>query len=665
MPRRCVPVAGPLLLLFALTAAPLFAADPQGPEKDGHAMLEEVQVVSSPIIEGNHVDGFANETTTVSKEQVWDLNAPDLPSALRRTPGVTISRFDNIGSFGGAEGGAIFIRGKGASRPGAEIAVMIDGAPAYLSVWNHPLLDFLSVDPANAITVYKSPQPLNFGNGLAAVDMEPKSMAADGFKTRVTAQYGSSNTPQETAETGGRIGRFDYYAEQSYRYSSGSRPVSDGMLTSYYGRLGYGLTDNWSARATIIRTDNYAMDPGPEGDASQRQGKFVTRDWHMVATVANAYEDVAEGTIKGYWNTGQGYWYNQSGSSNDTKTDSDLYGLRAKEKLRFWQGGEIAFGADMDWISGQTEFTTDPSLTIRSLTDWSFSPGGVTHFDRMTWSIFSPFLGVSQMIGSKDGLYATPSAGLRYFGHSQFQSEWSPQAGLLLGYKDLELHGTYSRGVNYPGLNVAAFSQNVITSLGQSWRSLKAETMDHFEAGVAYSYEKLLKLDLTLFSDNGHDRYVMYPASGMPQGFENFGTYSIWGLETTATYTPLTDLSLFAGLSAMGHAPKYLPYVPNVSVSFGANYRFLEHFKIAADAQYVDEMYVLSEARRVDTRNTAKVDGYWLANAKLSYFFTLPKPKVETELFVAVQNLTNTFYKYKPGYPMPGTGVSAGVALTF
>ena len=48
---------------------------------------------------------------------------------------------------------------------------MIDGAPAYLSVWNHPLLDYLSVDPADAITVYKSPQPLNFGNGLAAVDM--------------------------------------------------------------------------------------------------------------------------------------------------------------------------------------------------------------------------------------------------------------------------------------------------------------------------------------------------------------------------------------------------------------------------------------------------------------------------------------------------------------
>ncbi len=663
IPRR-FSRAALLALGLVFVAAPSLAADPPKTENADETMLDEVNVVSSPIIEGNRVDSFANETTTVTKEQIWDLNAPDLTSALRRTPGVTISRFDNIGSFGGAEGGAIFIRGKGASRPGAEISVMIDGAPAYISVWNHPLLDYLSVDPANSLTVYKSPQPLNFGNGLAAVDMTPKSRDKEGFESRVTAQYGSYNTPQETAETGGKVGRFDYYASQSYRYSSGSRAMSDGMLTSYYGRLGYGLTDNWNAHATVIRTDNYAMDPGPEGQPEERDGKYVTRDWHMVATLSNAY-DCAEGTVKGYWNRGEGNWFNQAGTDNDNKNDSDLYGVRAKEKLRLWQGGEIALGADMDWISGRAEFTTDPSLTINSLTDWSFTPGGVTHFDRMTWSIFSPFLGVSQMVGSKEGFYATPSAGLRYYGHSRFQSEWSPQAGLLLGYKDLELHGAYSRGVNYPGLNVAVFSQNVITSLGQNWRDLKAETMDHFEAGATYKYETLLKLDVTAFSDNGRDRYVMYPASGKPSGFENFGTYSIWGLEATATYTPARDLSLFAGLSAMGHAPQYLPYVPDLSISFGGNYRFLEHFKIAADAQYVDEMYVLSEARRVGTRNTSKVDGYWLANAKFSYFFTIPKPKVETELFVAVQNLTNTFYKYKPGYPMPGTGISAGVALTF
>ena len=40
-----------------------------------------------------------------------NLNAADLGTALRRTPGVNISRYNPIGSFGGAEGGGIFIRG--------------------------------------------------------------------------------------------------------------------------------------------------------------------------------------------------------------------------------------------------------------------------------------------------------------------------------------------------------------------------------------------------------------------------------------------------------------------------------------------------------------------------------------------------------------------------
>lgn len=644
-------LVGSLAVVLLLAASPVLAADQEQEKPSDAAMLEEVKVVSSPIIEGNRVDRFANETTTISKEQIWDLNAPDVTSALRRTPGVTISRFNNIGSFGGGEGGAILIRGRGASRPGAEISVMVDGAPAYLSVWNHPLLDYLSVDPANSITVYKGPQPLNFGNGLAAIDMTPKFMEHEGFKTRITAQYGSYNTPQETAETGGKVGRFDYYATQSYRYSTGHRPNSNGLLTSYSGRVGCDLTDNWNAHATVIHTDNYATDPGPEGYLGDRDGRFDTRDWHMVATLANNYTDLAKGTLKVYWNSAKGYWYNQAGSANDTKTDSDLYGFRAKQKLALWQGGEIAFGADMDWISGETEFTTDS--------------GGDSHFDRMTWSIFSPFLGLSQMIGSKDGFFVTPSGGLRYYGHSEFQSEWAPQAGIVFGYKDLEFHGTYSRGINYPGLNVAVFSQNVITSLGRSWHGLKAETMDHFEVGASYAYRKLLKLDVTAFSDEGHNRYVMYPATGRPRGFTNYGTYSLWGLEATATYSPTKDLSLFAGLNAMGHSPKYMPYIPNLSLSFGANYRFLDHFKITADAQYVDEMYVFSEARRLDTSNTTKVDGYWLVNAKFSYLFTLERPKTDVELFLAVQNATDTFYKYRSGYPMPGTGVSGGLALTF
>ncbi|MCP6082478.1 Plug domain-containing protein, partial [Klebsiella pneumoniae] len=88
--------------------------------------------------------------------------------------GVTVSRFNPVGAFGGAEGGAVYIRGMGASRPGSEIKTYIGGVPFYMPVWNHPLLDLLPIHGMQSITVYKGPQPQRFGNTFAAIDLAPR-----------------------------------------------------------------------------------------------------------------------------------------------------------------------------------------------------------------------------------------------------------------------------------------------------------------------------------------------------------------------------------------------------------------------------------------------------------------------------------------------------------
>ena len=96
--------------------------------------LEEIQVVASPIIERNLLDPFAGQKTLVSEAQIEILNVQDLTAALRKTPGINISRYNPIGSFGGGEGGAVFIRGMGSSRPGSEIKMYIDGIPMFMSI---------------------------------------------------------------------------------------------------------------------------------------------------------------------------------------------------------------------------------------------------------------------------------------------------------------------------------------------------------------------------------------------------------------------------------------------------------------------------------------------------------------------------------------------------
>lgn len=55
--------------------------------------LAETSVVGTSVIDQNSEDSFASLATVVDQEQIRDLNALDLSSALRRTPGVVVSRF--------------------------------------------------------------------------------------------------------------------------------------------------------------------------------------------------------------------------------------------------------------------------------------------------------------------------------------------------------------------------------------------------------------------------------------------------------------------------------------------------------------------------------------------------------------------------------------------
>lgn len=654
--------AGVFLLVMSLMIALPAPSPAQGDASVNETVLQEMTVVDSPIVEGNVVDRYATQQTVVGKDQIHDLNAPDLTSALRRTPGVNISRYNNVGSFGGAEGGAVFIRGLGSSRPGAEIVPMIDGTPAYVGLWNHPLMDMLSVDPYESITVFKSSQPIHFPNAFAGLDLAPKRMFEEGFRTRLSGQYGAFNTWQETAEHGGKHEMFDYYLGQSYRRSDGHRDLSEGELTSYYTQLGLKPWENWDIKGFVTHSDSWSNDPGPEGQPELREGQYRTRNTHVVGTIAHSY-DMVEGHLKFYYDDGQGLWYNQSGRNNDTKTDWDLYGLRAREAFHLWEGGEILLGSDLDWISGYATFTTDPSVAARF--PFAITPGTLDQFDRQTWTIFSPYVGLSQLFGDKDGWHVIPSGGVRYYTHSQFHDEWAPQAGLVLGYDTLQLHANYARGVSYPGLNVAVFARNVIPSLGQTWRDLDAETVDHGEVGVSYAYEKIVKVDATWFVDSGRDRYVMTPSTGRPTGFRNYEEFHLSGLESSITINPVDNLSLFAGMTWLERNPSDLPYAPHWTWSLGGNWLFLDHFKLSADAQYVDEMVVFSQARREATFNTQEVEPFWLVNAKLAFLYQLENPGLEGEIFLAGQNLTDSEYEYRPQYPMPGINFSVGASVSF
>lgn len=629
------------LVLVLGSAGLVFAAEPAEQETAPAVKMKEEVVVAQPIIEGNQVTRYGGTKTIVGTDQVNDLNAQDVTTALRTTPGVTISRYDVIGSFGGGEGGAVFIRGLGSGRPGGEIKTTIDGVNLGNPVYNHGLMDLMPIDPAGSIEVIKGVQPTEQGSGFGGVNIVPKRMTEDGYKTKVGSSYGSFNTFTETIEHGGKEGALDYYLGQGYRRSDGHRDNSEGSLKDAYASIGYQLVPNWSVRFFGLGTDNMARDPGTKFAPNPRNERYKTSNTLGTLTLANQY-DAANGEIKVYATHIDSKWLDQSGTTDTTKMWGENLGLKAKEAFTLWKGGEILTGFDFDRTTGSQRVTNDAGATTSTFGN--------------KYTTISPRLAISQLFGDKEGFYVIPSTGVRWFDNSMFGSEWAPHAGLVGGYKDTEAHFSVARGVNYPGLEVLA--------MGRSGNQLDPEIMNHMELGVAHKFTDALKADVTGFSDQGDNRYVRSGFNGI---WTNTGHYEMQGVEGSVTWTPMKTLSLYSGVTWLYHTPENLPYAPEWTASAGGNWAFAKAFKLSVDAQYVDSMYAMTTTRASLTpTNSLKTVQYFLLNAKLAWLFDAQFIGGKGgELFLAGDNLTNSQYTTRPDYPMPGIGFTLGANLTF
>lgn len=645
-----------LLFCLILLGLPANTLADEGAEESGKSEaqgapaveLPAEEVVASPIIEGNQVDRFGATTTVVTQEQIESLNAVDLPEALVRVPGVTISRHNHVGSFGGGEGGAVFIRGMGSSRPGSEIKTYVDDVPMYMGPWNHPLMDLLPVDAAQSIEVIKGPQPQRYGDTLSAVNMVPKRQQGDESTTTVKFSVGSYGTVSESVEHGGKIDDFDYYVGEGYIRSDGHRKDSWGSKLGYYVNLGYAINDLWDVRLIGLGATNRSSDPGPDTPTGVSDGTYGTNAQLVSVTLSNNYEYL-DGHFKFFVNTGEGNWKDQAGADDDCLNDFTFYGLRLDETFHPWTGMDITLGLDQDWWQSKVHNTYD---------------GGTDEIiDIPDYALTMPYIGASQLIGAKDSFYAIPSVGVRYYEHNRFDSESAPFGGLILGYRNTEAHVALSRGVVYPGQDLLAASW----VLSNGWEDMEAELSDHLEVGLAHDFSGVVKLEATYFKDRGNNRYVFAfsPAAGGPVWY-NSGRYEITGWEFTASAKPLDTLSLFAGLTLLDvNEPTDMPYAPETTFSAGFTWRFLDNFTLSMDGQYVDEMYVLSQGRMATAANTETVDGHFVLSGRLGWEFWSDLLDADCELYLAGENLLDNEYEYKPDYEMPGVNGTMGFKVNF
>ena len=600
-----------------------------------------VEAATPPVVEGNSTDPYGSFVTSVSDAQITDLNAQDLSSALRRVPGVSISRYDTIGSYGGADGGAIYVRGQGSARPGAELSILIDGVPRFVGVWTHPVLDTINVDQIRRIDIYKSPQPVLLGNmSFAAVNILPRTTRDEGFSATYGAAYGTYDTVVQRVQLDGRQSLLDFAVNGSYRHSNGHRENSAGQTWALDGTFGVRLGTYWRINSYLSHTDGWAQDPGSvDAPAPGVVPSFMSNDDFFLVDVAHDYGRWS-GSVKFYYENGLLNWLQWDAdeiSSFRTVTDYDNYGVRVRESFRPWEKGEVLLGFDQDFYGGAASERWETGT--RNPIDLSFRNS-------------SPYVMLSQSV-DVGSFRLTPSAGVRLNSSRYFEDVWAPQAGLTLDHGRTRLYGNYADGFNLPGVYAASFYAG--WGRGDQWKTLRPERIHHVEAGILHSFPAGMRVSWSLYRDRVVDALRFVPPPPPPPQFSNIGDYRIIGSELSLDFFLREDLAVFTGTNYQSSNPSNVPNSPRWTWVSGLNYLLGPRWRFSADAEWVDRQFVLNP--RFAVRQQA-VDAYFLLNGRCAY-----RIGPRREVFVAVENVTDTDYEFRPGYPMPGRTWMVGVNL--
>lgn len=648
--RRIAVLAGALLAPFLPAAS---AEETVPPAKGAEAaevaaavpaVAAKVSVTARPVLEEVRREPLAGAVTSVGARQIEDLNAGDAAAALRRVPGLVVSRYNVVGSYGGGDGGGVFARGQGAGRPGAELSFAVDGVVKTAGVWTHPLLDALPIDAAGRIDVYKGAQPVLFGNmAFATIDLVTKRRAEEGFGGKATAAYGSFGTSTLGVEASGRNGPLELFVVASQRASDGHREGADGRTRALFARAAYDLGAGWGLALTGDWTQGRAGDPGVEGGAPRGVTPRWETDDAMGVFALTRSHGGRTGFLKLYVEDGAIEWLQWDGTASEafrTFTDWRNVGLKARDAFAIGSRGELTAGLDVESSHGISREERVAS--------------GVPLGDHRFRNV-APYAAFAWTFGEE--VKVTPSAGLRWNRSREFGGVWGAQAGVVVASPVGEAHARWARAFNLPGIWTAVFTEGY--GRGEEWRALDPELVDHYEIGFAPRLGGNAELDVTFFYDDVKDALRFVPPPPAPPRWANTGAYLSRGAELTLRVEPFPALGLYAGAAFTHTTPGNVPFTPRWTVSGGA-IATVGRVRAAVDVQWVDERDVGN--LRFPGR-PGRVASYVLLNGKVTASLDPLAPGLE--LFLSGENLTGADYAYRPGYPMPGASVSGGASLRF
>lgn len=610
--------------------------------------LPPVRVVASPITQEEVITPDGAEQVVLARSQLGALNAQDVQTALRQVPGLTISRYSPIGSYGGGQGGSVYIRGVGTARPGGEIRMYTDGAPRESGVWSHPLMDSMPVDFAQALTVQKNPHPAHAAGAFGAIDVQTKRRTTDGAEGEADVALGRYDTFLSSVSAGAKECGADVYGGLSHKQSNGLRGHNAARLDSAFARAGYELSEYEHIGFVYQRTDSQVEDPGEKHGVRPLRDRFdLTTDLYTLRFDTKGREWL-EGYSLVYVEHGDIAWH------KDHLTDGNLrspagradttwlnWGTRSRYDVNPWAGL---------WLTGALDIASEGGHTKNVRAD---NGAKVFGFDGRFVTV-SPYAGARYDFNLAEAWTLTPSVGARYYHHTVYDEEVAPNASVKLTWAEgLSLFANASRGVHYPGIYTRAVAGDFAR------HALEAEKLDYAAAGVSASLGESADLTVSVFHTDAKDRIDKTATS-----YINAGNARATGVEASMHWTPIDDVALFAGGTFASPETHPVSRLPRWTFASGASWKICDWLKWSVDGQYIGSMYAYSVRAEADATNPRRLDDALIFNTRVAVPLESFLP-IAGELYVALENFTDTNYCYYPGYPMGGMMWYIGCKVKF
>ena len=557
-----------------------------------------------------------------------------LPTVMQQVPGLFVTSRSMMG-YGVSTGAAGGINMRGITGGAGQLMVLINGHPQYQGIYGHPISDSYQTMMVERVEVLRGPASVLYGsNAMGGVVniVTRHPVSRDGITTNVTLGAGSYGTIQAEVSNDVRSGRFSSTVAAQYERTDNHRPRMDFEQYGGYVKLGYDLSEHWNAYVDANITHFNASYPGSVDKPMYEANQWITRGV-VNAAIENHY-GCTSGSLSFYSNFGRHKI--DDGTADPTKptqryfrSKDALTGISWYQSARLFEGNRLTVGIDYQHIYGNAYYTSKQTGEVLETPN---KQSGKSYRNEI-----AGYVDFRQDLTE----WLTVDAGIRLDHHSITDTEWVPQAGVVVRPMGTgEAKAMVSKGFRNP-------TMREMYLYPPSNTDLKPECLWNYELSWRQRFTDFTYAT-NLFYLKGDNMIQTVPVDGKPRNV-NTGEIENWGLEVEARFIIDSHFSVNANTSFL-HMKNKVVGAPENRSYIGVDYR-QGKWLATLGLQRVDNLYTA-------VGDTETKEDFLLLNASVTYAVTKA-----ISLWARGENLMAQKYEINLGYPMPRATFMTGVSI--